>query len=43
MIPAFDRPKTVHALERAATVIGSLNTTESEMKSYFMIYTYVNH
>jgi hypothetical protein len=23
MIPAFDRAKTVHALDRAATVIGS--------------------
>jgi hypothetical protein len=27
MIPAFERAKTVHALDRAATVIGNSNTT----------------
>jgi hypothetical protein len=27
-IPVFERPKTVHALDRAATVIGKKETTQ---------------
>jgi hypothetical protein len=29
MIPVFERAKTVHALDRAATVIGNENMTKS--------------
>jgi hypothetical protein len=33
-IPAFERAKTVHALDRAATVIGSHPLTRTKFKSF---------
>jgi hypothetical protein len=32
MIPAFDRAKTFHALDRTATVVGSLADTGPKVK-----------
>jgi hypothetical protein len=34
VIPVFERAKTVHALDRAATVIGIPYTTASECRAF---------
>jgi hypothetical protein len=33
MIPEFERAKTVHSLDRAATLIGTKATTQEKQKS----------
>jgi hypothetical protein len=38
-IPAFERTKTVHILERAATVIGSYSSKQQEFIIYELIYS----
>jgi hypothetical protein len=35
MIPVFDRAKTVHALDRAATLIGIQEDQEGEIRSTY--------
>jgi hypothetical protein len=37
-IPVFEREKTVHALDRAATVIGSFNIYVREIPMYVCMY-----
>jgi hypothetical protein len=38
MIPAFERAKTVHALDRAAAVIGSESPSHSPSPSYMIVW-----
>jgi hypothetical protein len=41
-IPAFEREKTVHALDRTATVIGACNLYQSKFTGvYVQVYTYI--
>jgi hypothetical protein len=40
MIPAFERAKTVHALDRAATVIGNESQGWYRTKSYVCLQNY---
>jgi hypothetical protein len=49
MVPVFEREKTVHALDRAATMIGQLyptlrlNNIASPLKNSFEGFIYVGH